>query len=133
MKTTLLTIFCACIVLFAESCKKNSTSNPTVPRKIKFILYTSKDFSSDNDNIIFRLSIQKLSNQTLWDSVLPPMKIKDIPDLAHKLVVEQTVPNNYDSSVKAGFYYTIENVGYSWHFDISNAGEKYKEILFNFQ
>ena len=133
MKTYLLTIFCAFAILFIESCKESTIINPAVPRKIKFILYTDKDFSGDNDNITFRLSIQNTSNQTLWDSVLTTMKIKDIPDLAHKLVVEKAVPNNYNGVIKAGFYYTIENVGYSWHYDMSNAGEKYKEISFNFQ
>jgi len=120
--------------MLMASCKKSTTTtDPAAPRKIKFILYTNKDFSGDNGNIQFRLSIQKSSNQTLWDSVLPPMRIKDIPDLAHKLVVEKAVPDNYDAAIKAGFYYTIENVGYSWHYDISNEGEKYKEIPFNFQ
>ncbi|GAB3917309.1 hypothetical protein [Mucilaginibacter boryungensis] len=133
MKTNLLAIFCGCAVLFTAACKKSSTPDPVTTRKIKFILYTDKDFSGDNGNIQFKLSIQKLPNQILWDSVLPPMRIKDIPNLAHKLVVEKAVPGNDDTTIKAGFTYTIENVGNSWYYDISNEGEKYKEILFNFQ
>lgn len=133
MRKNLLTIFCACAFLLTAACKKSTTSDLVATRKIKFILYTDKDFSGDNGNIQFKLSIQKLPNQILWDSVLPPMRIKDIPNLAHKLVVEKAVPGNDDTTIKAGFTYTIENVGNSWYYDISNEGEKYKEILFNFQ
>jgi hypothetical protein len=136
MKLNLLTIFCACTVLFTASCKKNTIVNPsqnqTGSRKIQFTLYTDKDFSGDNDNIVFKLSMQNASNQPLWDSILPPMKVREIPDFAHKLVIQRTVPGNYNLTLKAGFNYSIENVGYSWYYGVSNAGENYKEIVFNF-
>jgi len=137
MKLNLLTIFCACTVLFAGSCKKDTTinpsQNPTAPRKIQFTLYTDKDFTGDNDNIVFDLKMQNASNQPLWDSILPPMKVREIPDFAHKIVIQRIVPGNYDSTIKAGFNYSIENVGHSGYFNVSNAGENYKEITFDFR
>ncbi len=101
--------------------------------KSQFILYTDKDFSSDNDIIIFKLSIQNSTNQTLWDSALTPMKIKDIPNLTHKLVIEKSVPGNDTSLLKVGFFYSIVNVGNSWHLEAFYAGETFKVVDFNFQ
>jgi len=128
-------------ILMGTACKKPTighTSDKTLdipepPRVVQFSLYTDKDFSNDNKNITFTLFIQNPANQMLWDSVLMPMKIKDIPNLAHKLVVEKTVPGNDGSLLKVGFRYTIENVGISWYFDSSSAGENFKIINFNFR
>jgi hypothetical protein len=134
---SIMSILCVSTILIGTSCKKQTTDPvPNIPgvlRKVQFILYTDKDFSSDNDSIIFKLSIQKSTNQILWDSVLKPMKIKDIPNLAHKLVIVKSVPGNDTSLLKVGFYYSIENVGNSWHVDMFNAGETFKIVDFNFQ
>ena len=116
-----------------------------VARKVQFILYTDKDFSDDNNTITFKLSIQTINKQVpmgpglkpttevLWDSTLAPMKIKDIPHLAEKLIIEKTVTAKESSLLKVGFYYSIENVGNSQHFDAFNAGETFKILDFNFQ
>ena len=123
------------VILIGTSCKKQTDvpGNMGVLRKVQFSLYTDKDFSGNNGIITFKLSIQNSSSQVLWDSVLAPMQIKDIPGLAHKLVVEKQVPGNDNSLLKAGFFYTIENVGNSWHLDAFNAGETFKIVDFNFQ
>jgi hypothetical protein len=129
-------ILCVLAILTAISCKKQTDqlpNNPGVTRKVQFSLYTNKDFSGDNDIITFRLSIQNSTNQILWDSVLPPMAIKDIPNLANKMVTEKTVPGNNPSLLKVGFYYSIENVGNSWHLDEFQAGEPLKIVEFNVQ
>ena len=107
--------------------------HPNVPRLVQFDLYTDKDFSHVNNIITFKISIQKATDEVLWDSVLAPMQIKDIPQLAQKLVVEKYVPGNDPSLLKVGFYYSIENVGYSWHLDSFEPGEIFKIVNFNFQ
>src|SRR5664279_266063 len=124
------------ICLAGISCKKQTTEQPpvnTVPRKVQFVLYTDKDFSGNNGMITFELSIQKLTNQVLWDSVLPPMKIKDIPGPANKWIIEKWVPGNEPSLLKTGFYYAIEGVGSSWFIDSFKVRETIKIIDFNFQ
>lgn len=125
------------IVLIATSCEKQTayiTSNsPAVSRKVQFVLYTDKDFSANNDSISFKVSIQNTANQMLWDSTLALMKIKDIPDAAHKIVVEKTVSANETTLLKAGFFYTIQNVGASWYYDSVKVGEALKIINYNFQ
>lgn len=129
-----VSIFCVSITLIGTSCQKQVIDQvPANPRKIQFVLYSDKDFSNDNGNISFTLSIQKLPNQVLWDSALSQMRIKDIPDLAHKLVIEKLVPNNDKSLLKVGFHYSIENVGSSSHWNSSNAGETFTIVDFNFQ
>jgi len=136
MKTNPFIILFACTILFAASCKKHSNSpaeNPTITRTVKFTLYTDQDFSTTNENITFRLSMQNSLNQSIWDSVLPPMKVKDIPSLAHKLVFQKAVPGNNSGLLKVGFYYSIENVGDSWYFDSSNAGDSFKEVIYDFR
>jgi hypothetical protein len=101
-------------------------------RKVQFVLYTDKDFSSNNQLITFKLSIEKSPNIVLWDSLLPSMKIKDIPGPANKWVIEKIVPGNDPSLLKTGFYYSIENVGSSWFIDSFSVGESFKIVDFNF-
>ena len=122
--------------LAGTSCNKETTDQPpvnTIPRKVQFVLYTDKDFSNNGQIISFKLSIQKISNLVIWDSLLPVMKIKDIPRQANKLVIEKQVPGNDPSLLKTGFYYTIENVGSSWFIDSFKVGETIKILAFNFQ
>jgi len=115
--------------------KQTAETNPanTIPRKVQFVLYTDKDFADSNSIITFKLSIQKTGDQVLWDSVLPPMKIKDIPGPANKWVIEKWVPGNDPSLLKIGFYYTIENVGNSWYIDSFKTGDTFKSLEFNFR
>lgn len=128
---------CILIVLVTTSCEKQTaclgSNSLPVSRKIQFVLYTYKDFTSNQDSISFKVFIQNAVNQVLWDSTLAPMKFKDIPDLAHKIVVEKTVPANETSVLKAGFFYTIQNVGASWYYDSVKAGESLKIIDYNFK
>jgi len=132
-----LYILCISAILFGTSCKKQASdqalNSQRVIRKVQFHLYTDKDFSNDNGMITFTLSIQNSSGQMLWDSVLMPMKIKDIPSLEHQIVAEKIVPGNNNSLLKVGFLYSIENVGNSWHFDSLKVDEAFKIVDFNFQ
>jgi hypothetical protein len=131
-----LSILLISILFFVISCKKNSLEPPPgsagVLRKVKFSLYTTKDFSNNNDTITFSLSIKKANNQVLWDSVFMPIKIKEIPGANNKLVVEKIVPNNDNSLLIVGFYYAIKDVGISWYLDSSSAGSTFKKVDFNF-
>jgi len=124
------------IVVMAGSCKKNYSSAdiiyPVNDRKIRFQLYTNQDFSGDASVINFSVFI-KNGNRTIFDSSLASMQIKDIPDAAHKLVIEKTVPGNYNSVLAAGFNYAIPGVGNSWFIDTSKAGNTFKIIDFAFQ
>lgn len=128
---------CVLIAAAGISCSKqvvdNTTQGTGLTRKIQFSLYTDKDFSNDNSNISFRLFINDATDKLLWDSTLNPIKAKDIPDLAHKLVIEKNISGNNASLLKVGFYYTIENVGYSWHIDSCRADESFKAVNFNFR
>jgi hypothetical protein len=137
MKFSLIGLLMALLTALAgTSCKKQTTeaaSENGVPRKVQFVLYTDKDFSNNNGIITFELSIQKMPNHVLWDSVLSPMKIKDIPGPANKWVIEKWVPGNDPSLLKTGFYYSIENVGSSWFIDSFKVGDTFKSIVYNFQ
>ena len=61
------------------------------------------------------------------------MQIKDIPDAAHKLVIEKTVPGNDNTDLAVGFHYEIQNVGHSGYIDTSKAGNALKVIDYAFQ
>ncbi len=61
------------------------------------------------------------------------MQIKDIPDAAHKIVIEKTVFGTGNSDLAAGFNYEIQNVGHSWYIDTSRAGNELKVIDYAFQ
>lgn len=136
MKHLNTVLICICTILVLASCNKPATVTPvdyTTARNIRYVLYTDQDFSSDNHNITFKLYIRKPNGQTLWDTVLTAIKVKDIPNSTHKLIVDHAVPGKDNSTLKVGFDYTIENVGYSWFFDAINEGETFKEVVFNFK
>jgi hypothetical protein len=96
------------VILIQLSCsKERPVTNPGSPRIIRFELYTKKDSSANNGNIIFSLFI-KDQNKVLFNSSLSVMKIKDIPDSTQKIVFEKKVPNSDDSELAAGFGYIIE-------------------------
>jgi hypothetical protein len=124
-------------LLMGASCKKQTPgqgpNKPGVLRKVQFVLYTEKDFSREENLITFTAFIKNATNKTLWDSVLPSVKIKDIPKLANKITIEKTVPGNDKGRLRVGFLYTIENVGMSWHNESFDAGEVFKIVEFKFQ
>ena len=123
------------VVVTVVSCKKYNSSTTTYPspeRKIRFQLYTNQNFADDRSVIHFSIFIRN-TNQTLFDSALATMEIKDIPDANHKIVIEKTLPANTNVDVAAGFNYEIENVGRSWFIDTSRAGNPFKVIDYAFQ
>jgi hypothetical protein len=127
---------CLIAALIISSCSKKETTAVNLPgivRKVQFTLYTDQDFSNYPKHITFTLSIKNSADKTLWDSILPAMLVKDIPDLAHKLVIEKTVPDNDPSQLKVAFDYYLENVGYSWYTDIFKENETLKVFTYNFQ
>ena len=114
------------------SCHKDSVPPNLVERKVHYILYTNKDFSGDNHTITFSVFIRK-NNTILLDSVLSPMKIKDIPNMANKIEIDKLVPNNDPSDLTVGFLYTIEGVGNSWFLDTCSRGQTFKVLEYPFQ
>ncbi len=100
--------------------------------RYRFQLYTNQDFSNDNAVIHFSIFI-KNGSTVLLDSALATMQIKDIPDAAHKIVIEKSVTGYDNADLSAGFQYEIENVGFSWFTDTSKAGNSLKIIDYAFQ
>ncbi len=123
-------------IIIAESCKKTNPStdggDPRIDRKIRFQLYTDKDFSSETSVIKFSIFVRD-AHTTLFDSSLAPMQLKDIPDAANKIVVEKVVSGHGNADLAAGFHYEIENVGHSGYTDTSKAGNALKVIDYAFQ
>lgn len=118
------------------SCKKQTIQVPMgepVPRKIKFAIYTTENFSNNNNIIDLTLTIRNNAGREVWDSVLPGMKIKDIPARQHALIIEKAIEHDPATILRAGVVYAIEHVGISWYFDSLRAGELHKTIDFNFR
>ena len=126
----------ALLIITVESCKKTYPSTdgegPVNARQIRFQLYTDNDFSGETSVIKFSIFIRN-ARATFFDSSLAPMQLKDIPDAAHKLVIEKTVSGSGNSDVAAGFHYEIQNVGHSGYTDTSKAGNGLKVIDYAFQ
>ena len=124
------------LIVTMDSCKKTYPSsdgeNPGNGRKVLFQLYTDKDFSGETSVIKFSIFIRN-TRTTFFDSSFAPMQIKDIPDAAHKLVIEKTVFGSGNSDLAAGFHYEIQNVGHSGYIDTSRAGNELKVIDYAFQ
>jgi hypothetical protein len=134
---TTLSILIVSIIMLGTSCKKYTPDykpvDPTVPRLVQFLLFTRSESSNDNSTVTFTLAIKKPNGDVLWDSILAPINIKDIPDLDHPLFVEKYVPGNDPSLLKVGFLYTIDNVGNSSFTVPFEPGETLKKVGFNFQ
>jgi hypothetical protein len=134
MKNTILPLIVICLLLLACTKEDVPSVNNTIERKVQFELYTNRDFSNNNDSITFSVVIRKVDTyQVLWYSVFTPMKIKQIPGFANKIIVNKVVPNNDTSLLKVGFEYTIKNIGNSQFSDTFNTGNNLKVISFNFQ
>jgi hypothetical protein len=120
-------------ICITTSCKKEKPQpTPVSTRTLKFILYTNQDFSNDDHNISFALHIRNTNQTISFDSTVFSMKVKDIPNKQNQLVFEKKVPSD-GSILTAGFLYSIENVGNSWHLDTCAANEKFKVIEYPFQ
>lgn len=125
----------ACLAAALASCKKNNEKPPqhvSSERTVKFVLYSSKDYSGNNSLAGFRLRILD-GNTPLWDSVLAPMSLKNIPGAANPIVVLKTVPGNSKVKLSTGFDYTIENVGQSWYYEEFPAGDLLKTVTLDFK
>jgi len=136
MKTNaILTASFLLVIMAGLSCKKNKIDPPAhTPgeRKVTYILYTSKNFAANNQSITFTLRMTTASG-VLWDSVLAPMALKNIPGASNKLIIEKKVPGNNNSELVTGFTYVLENVGISWYNEIFKAGDVNKTVSFDFQ
>jgi hypothetical protein len=123
-------------VFLIVSCKKERLKPVAASAKtIKFVLYTNKDFSTDDDTIRFSLTIRNnagtIKSRTIFDSTLAVMKIKDIPGPSNKLVFSKTVPDD-GSILEAGFIYSTK-FGIGSDFDTVSTSEKLKVIEYPFQ
>ena len=121
------------LLLIVVSCKKdqpNAKTNP--PRKVRYELYTNEDFSGDQKNILFSIFIRS-GQKTIFDSPLATMKIKDIPDSNHKIIIEKLAPDNDTATLVVGFNYQIENVGFSWFLETFPAGDTVKVLRYSFR
>jgi len=115
----------------APACKKDHQT--AEQRTVQYQLYTAKDFSNEHDTITFTLVI-RAGNNALFDSVLAPMRVSDIPDKAHQLVFRKPVPPGHEQTdLVVGFLYTIKDVGMSWYLDSCKAGQTLKIVDYNFQ
>jgi hypothetical protein len=125
----------ALLSVIGQSCKKThpSTGGESLSseRKIRFQLYTDKDFSNENSVIKFSIFIRD-AHTTLFDSSLAPMKLQDIPDAAHKIVIDKMVLGDNNADLAAGFHYEIQNVGHSGYIDTSRAGNEFKVVDYAF-
>lgn len=131
--TAALVIVTICLI---ASCQKNnpSANKPqTKPSRIvRFELFTDADFSGQTDQITFTLHMAN-HVQTIFDSSLAPMRVEDIPDSMHRIIIERSVPGNDTSALAVGFLYAIENVGNSWYLDSFPAADTFKLIRYSFR
>ena len=132
-----ITLVVFAVICLTTACKKENpvTARPPVAtsyRNLKFILYTNKNFSGNNDSISFSLHVSNGNKTISFDSTVFSAEVKDIPDKAHQLVFEKKIPDD-GTSVAADFFYSIKNVGMSWYLDTCAANEKMKVIEYPFQ
>jgi len=137
IQRTSFTILIIAVMTIFGSCEKDqlqengSTNNPPV-RKVRYELYTNEDFSGETGNIRFSLTMRN-GVKAIFDSSLATMKIQDIPDSAHRIIIEKSVPGNNTSALTVGFNYEIENVGISWYLELFPTGDTLKVLRYSFK
>lgn len=130
-------LFCLVSFLGFLSCKKDVKTPAPPPqstaRTVRYILYTTEDFSTDNKMITFEL-VMRNGQKTLFDSTLAPMKVSAIPFKTNAIVVEKSVPaGNENADLVAGFLYSIQGVGNSWFLDSVKVGNPLKIMEYSFK
>ncbi|HXD78107.1 MAG TPA: hypothetical protein VN616_09895 [Puia sp.] len=124
------------MLLAGASCKKVDDGDycmtPDAPaRKVRYELFTNRDFSGNQDTIRFDLVMAR-AEALIFDSALAPMRIEDIPDSLHRIIMEKLVPDGIPDSLAVGFNYAIDDVGFSGFKDIFPAGDTLKIVRFSF-
>jgi len=126
----------AAVMLLVAACKKEYHSpgygHNSSLRKVRFELYTKEDFSGDKHNITFSLHMHNHERKIL-DSALATMKVEEIPDSLHKIVIEKFVPGNDTATLVVGFDYYLENIGYSWYLEEFPAKDTFKLLQYSFR
>ncbi|HLA58784.1 MAG TPA: hypothetical protein VK622_08485 [Puia sp.] len=123
----------AILLFIVVSCKKDQQNAKTNPmRKVRYELYTNEDFSDDQKNILFSIFMRD-GIKTIFDSPLATMKIKDIPDSNHRIIIEKLAPANAATTLVVGFNYQIENVGISWYLDTFPSSDTFKVLSYPFR
>lgn len=122
------------ILLTIWSCNKEQPTPGTkkVERTIQYILYTNEDFSDDEHNITFSVFARD-DERTLLDSAITIMKVKEIPSVENKIIIEKKLFTDASTVLVAGFVYEIEHVGVSWYLDSIPADDYSKTIEFAFK
>ena len=124
------------VTTFAASCRREyPIPNPSLPstRSIKYILYTTEDFSDDQHMINFSLRISA-KGRYIFDSALAPMRISEIPDKIHAIVVDKIVPPGFErDTLVVGFDYKVPDVGESWFIDTCSPTTSLKRVEFAFR
>ena len=122
----------------AGSCKKDQIdpsvmkTNPNPVRKVQFELYTDQNFAGNKGAIQFRVEMKK-ADDIIFDSAMATIKIEDIPNFDHRIMIEKLVPGNDTATLAVGFRYTIENVGISWYFEEFEANDTFKLVRYSFR
>jgi hypothetical protein len=129
----------ASISIFAlASCNKSQTTphvispGTNVMRKVRFELFTRENFAGNKENIQFTIHMGS-APRPLFDSTLATMKIEDIPDSIHRIIIEKLVPGSDTATIEVGFLYAIENVGNSWYLEPLYGTESFKVVRYAFR
>jgi hypothetical protein len=126
------------IMSLVMSCNKDQTSpggnnaiNSPV-RKVRYELFTKENFAGNTENIQF-IIFMRIAQKTIFDSPLAVMKLKDIPDSGHRIIIEKLVPDNDTSTMAVGFEYQIENIGMSRYLDSFSSFDSFKLVQYPFR
>jgi hypothetical protein len=129
------TVSCLAGLLLMAGCVKKDDGDYCMTdapaRKVRYELFTNQNFSDNAEIIHFNLDM-RLHNLIVFDSALAPMRIEDIPDSLHRIIIEKFVPDGVTDTLSVGFTYVIDNVGESWHQEIFPAGDTLKVVRFSF-
>lgn len=123
------------IFVFSYSCKNDENPIPEVPlkRKVKFELFTTKDFSTYEGTITFKALINGSDRgRRVWDSTFAPMRVKDIPNEANKIAFEKVIDRG-ELPKAIGFEYYLEGVGLAWYVEQVSELEYVKTVKLDFK
>ena len=125
---------------FFTSCiKEHCDDKPDTPvlRKVRYELWAADNFAGQKNNITFRILMRNDRTRKVYiDSSLATMKLDEMPDFDHRIIIEKFVPNNDTATLSVGIVNFLEGpptASSAWRFEDFEKGDNFIAMKWAFR
>ncbi|MEO5564362.1 MAG: hypothetical protein ABIR18_13030, partial [Chitinophagaceae bacterium] len=116
------------VMIVFISCTKDHDEKTCEPvlRKVRYELYAADNFAGQKTNITFRIIMRNDRTHKIYiDSSLATMKVEEIPDFQHRIIIEKLVPGNDTATLTVGFINYLEGSSIAWRLEEFEKGDNF--------